>query len=384
MKGIRIDYFLPELKLGGSEKHVIQLASGLRQRGHDARIVSLFREGPLAGEAREMGIPFTCLNLSYHWGVETFRGIWDWIHSHPTDILHTYLFGFHLFAGLPARMSKIPVTLSSRRDVDLVQKRRHLWLENLGNLFVDHVICCSRAVEVWVLDRERIRSEKVSTIYNGVDLGFFKGSADGLRIRREFGIPKHAPVVGTVANFSPKKAYADLLEGIELILEKNPAVWFLLVGRGPLECEIKEKAQSLPRSQQVIFTGSRSDIPDLMSAMDLFVFVSLWEGLPNVLLEAMAMGRPVISTAVGGVPELIEEGKEGILIPPRNLQTFSRAVFELLGDYKRAQAMGLQAQEKIRREFGMERMVSEYENLYLSLLSKSGEASETLPASISS
>lgn len=372
MKRIRIVYLLPELKWGGSEKHAIQLASGLRERGHDARIVCLFREGPLGDEAREKGIPFTCLNLPYRWGIRTLLGIQDWIRSHPVDVLHTYLFGFHLFAGLPARLLKIPVLLSSRREIPHWQKGRHRWLEKVGNLFVDQIVCVSKAVEKWALEKEGIPPEKVLTIYNGVDVNRFNPARIQSFVRREFQIPSGTPLIGTVANMATEKGYPDLLEAAQLILQKSPEARFLFVGFGPREGEIRERAQKIAGHEQIIFTGARTDIPNLIGAMDVFVLASVIEGFPNVLLEALAMAKPVVATEVGGIPELIESGRNGILVPPRDGRALAEAVLSLFKNPEGARAMGRRGMEKIRKSFTLERMFDQYEALYLSLLQSKG------------
>lgn len=360
------------MRLGGSERHVLQLAAGLRQRGHHAGIACLFQEGLLAPEIRKEGIPFACLNASGSWGVQTLGRILDWIRANPMDILHTYLFGFHFFAGFPARWAKVPVILSSRREIANWQKRRHAWLENLGNLFVDRVVSCSKAVETRVLTKEKISPQKVTTIYNGIDLGKFHSLGQSVRIRESFQIPRDAPLVGTVANMAIEKGYPYLLEASERVLRANPRVWFLFVGFGPLEKEMKEKARKIPKGGQIVFAGARRDIPDLMEVMDLFVLASVIEGFPNVLLEAAAMAKPVIATQVGGIPELIESGRNGLLVPPRNGTALSDAILSLLGDRARAAHLGRLAQEKIKRDFQLERMVNQYEELYLSLLKEKG------------
>lgn len=365
---VKIGYLLPELKWGGSEKHVVQLASGLRERDYEARIICVFREGPLASEAREKGVPFDCLNLPYRWGIGTLLGIRDWIHSHPLDVLHTYLFGFHFFAGLPARLLKVPVVLSSRREISHWQRGRHRWLERAGNLFVDRVVSCSQAVEKWVLEKEKMASGKILTIYNGIDGDRFDPARIQSSIRQEFRIPSGTPLIGTVANLAAEKGYPYLLEAAQLILKKLPEARFLFVGFGPLEREIKEKAKKVAGPEQIIFTGARMDIPELIAAMDVFVLSSVIEGFPNVLLEALAMAKPVVATQVGGIPELIESGRNGILVPPKDGRALAEAVLSLLKDPQGAQAMGQRGGEEVRNRFTLERMLDEYEALYLSLL----------------
>lgn len=368
---LKIRFLLPSLNLGGSEKHVIRLASGLREKGHDVGIATLFREGFLLDEVLKEGIPFECLKIKSGWLLSPFH-IFEWLQKERPDVLHTYLFGFHFFAGLAARLAGIPLVLSSRRDVEYGQRKRDLFIESLGNLFVDRVICCAKAAQRRASEKEFwLSPEKLNTIYNGVDLERFKITHPE-KIRKEFDIPDNVPVIGTVGNLSHKKGTPFLLDAMGLIIPAHPHARFLLVGAGPLEKEMKEKAIHLAPRGQIIFTGPRSDIPDLMSAMDIFVLASLFEGLPNVLLEAMTLGKPVIATQVGGIPELIESRGDGILVPPQNPQELARAVLTLLEDPSRAKAMGERGQEKIKTHFLLGRMVDQYDHLYYSLARAKG------------
>ncbi len=355
------------MRLGGAEKHVISLASGLRERGYATGIACIFQEGRLAEEVRREQIPFECLGIQGRWGAKTLFEIGRWIRSRPIDILHTYLFGFHFFAGFPARFSGVPLILSSRREVPQWQKKRHRWIENLGNFFVDRVICCSEAVRQWTLEKENMPAEKVLTIYNGVNIHQFSLPAGAPEIRREFGIPTDAPLVGTVANFSGEKGYPYLAEAAGEVLKENRNARFLFVGTGPLEKSIKEQVRKIPGQERIIFTGARSDVADLIDAMDVFVLSSVIEGFPNVLLEALALSKPLVATEVGGVPELIHSGEDGVLVPSRDGHALARAILSLLQNPEKARALGLQGREEIRKKFTRERMIDEYEALYLSL-----------------
>ncbi len=370
-KKLKICYMLPTINVGGAERHVIGLAAGLRQRNFDAQIVSIFHEGALAGEIKKNGIPFSCLNAPRGWGLGALLAIYRRLSQNPVDILHTYLFGFHGVAGFPARLLKIPVLISSRREIAEWRKARHEWIENLGNCFVDKVVCCSQAVREWTLDHERISAQKTLTIYNGIDQKRFE-SGDGLKIRREFNIPDEASVIGTVANFAPEKGYPYLLEMTSQVLEAYPQAWFLIVGSGPLEEEIKQKAKGLPHSNRILFAGSRPDVPDLISAMNVFVLASVREGFPNVLLEAMGLGKPVVATRVGGIPELIDAGRNGILVPPRDAQALAKAVIHGLKDPLNASRLGNEARRTIRENFSLDRMVNQYETFYRSLIKTKG------------
>lgn len=367
------------MKLGGAEKHVIRLAAGLRQKGHDAGIVCVFKEGALADEVRRGGIPFDCLGANYKWGLRTFSGIFDWLRRNPADVLHTYLFGFDFYGVLPARLLKMPAIVSSRREIAHWQKKRHLFLGKLGNLFVDRIACCSEAAKQWVIEKEKVSEGKTVTIYNGVDLGRFSGGTptpgpDNAALRKKLGIPPDAVLAGTVANFSFEKGYPYLLDAVSHILEKRPEVWFLFVGGGPLSEEMKDKARSLRRKGQVIFPGFQADIPALLGIMDVFVLASVIEGFPNVILEAMAMGKPVVATRTGGIPELIRSGYDGILVPPKDGKHLADAILSCLDDPAMAKSLGENARKKIAGNFSMDRMVDGYEQFYRSILKEKGKA----------
>lgn len=352
--------------------HVILLALRLKERGFRVQIACLFEEGILAGQARQEGIPFECLHAKKEWSLPTVFRIHRWLRTKEIDILHTYFFSFHFFAGLAAWQIGIPVILSSRREIPDWQKKRHRWIENLGNLFVDRVICCSHAVEERTLAREWIAPEKVLTIHNGVDFGRYARPLDGTVIRREFNLPASVPLIGTVANFSEEKGYPFLLEAARVVLAKHSQVRFLFVGFGPLADEIRARAEEIPGHERIIFAGARSDIAELLAAMDIFVLASIREGFPNVLLEAMAACKPVVATKVGGIPELVDSGRDGFLVPPQNGEALAKAVLALVQDPERARRFGREARIKIERGFSLERMVDEYESLYLSLWPRGG------------
>ncbi|HNV87316.1 MAG TPA: glycosyltransferase [Candidatus Omnitrophota bacterium] len=375
---MKICYLLPKMGIGGAERHVLSLAAGLRARGHDAGIACVFEEGRLEDEIRSKGIPLENLNLPARWDLATLFKIWKWLRAKQIDVLHTYLFGLDFFGVFPARLLKIPVIISSRREIALWQKRRHLMMVQLGNFFVDHVVCCSQAVREWVLKKEKISGKRASVIRNGVDFNRFRNSSRPDcrdKIRQEFGIPAKSFLIGTVANFSIEKGYPYLIDAAAIVLKKRPDARFLFIGGGPLLGEMKQKAEAVSPEGGIIFTGYRSDIPDLIAAMDVFVLASLIEGFPNALLEAMAMGTPVVATETGGIPELVRSGVDGVLVPPKNGERLAETVLTCLNDQQMAQKLGENARNKITNDFSLKRMLDQYEEFYQSLLSQCSKIS---------
>ncbi len=373
-----VTYILPQMDIGGSEAHGVRLAEGLRRRGHDARILCVFEEGRLAPWIREKKIPLEALHAK-RWGPGVMRKIRQNLEAQPADIVHTYLFGLHFFAGMAARRAKVKAVVSSRRDVELSQPAKVLWLEKCGNFFADRVVACSEAVRQWALPRENLKQEKIVTIYNGVDLAEFVPGRGREEIRREFGIPAGACIIGTVANFSAKKGYPYLIEAAAKILEARPDCFFLFVGGGPLEGAMRAKAAALTGGKNVLFASSRRDVARLLAAMDVFAFASLWEGLPNVVLEAMAMALPVVSTPAGGVPEVITDGENGRMVPFRDPQAMARVILELLDQPEKSAALGRAARKKIEEEFTLERMIDQYEKFYAGILNRKHQTKMSAP-----
>ncbi len=370
---MRILFILPELKIGGAENQFIRLAEGLRQRGHDARILCAFVEGRYASWAREKKIPLQVLGAS-GWGPSLMNQLAQVFSDTAFDVVHTCVFSLHVFVGVPARKAGVPVILSSRRGLELEQPLKLLWLEKAGNLFVDHVIANADAVREHFKKREHLSCSKISTIHNGIDLSEFQTGTGRQAIRREFNIPQDAPVVGTIANFSEYKGYPYLLEAANLVLKEMPAGRFLLVGDGPLLEKMKEIARKLEHGSRIIFAGSRRDSASFLDAFDVFIFSSLSEGLPNVVMEAMAMQKPIVSTPAGGIPELLEHNATGLLVPFRDSKSMAEALLTLFKDPEKARRLGSAARAKVGTEFTVERLVKSHECAYQTLLRKKGKS----------
>jgi glycosyltransferase involved in cell wall biosynthesis len=194
------------------------------------------------------------------------------------------------------------------------------------------------------------------------------GPAARVSAREGLDLPPTQPVVGTVANFTPKKDHAGLLEALGTVREVVPDVLWLMIGSGPLEAELRRKATSLGLDANVRFLGSRDDVLDLLPALDLFVLGSRFEGLPISLLEAMASEVPVVVTTVGGIPEAVTDGVEGRLVPPVDPQVLAVAVTDLLHDPARRATMGTAAATRVRADFSIARAVHRTEELYDQLL----------------
>jgi glycosyltransferase involved in cell wall biosynthesis len=208
----------------------------------------------------------------------------------------------------------------------------------------------------------------VETLYHGIDPSAVDLWTRRDGVREELGIAPGAPIVGTVANFKAHKRLDRLLLAAVRVRRELPDVRFVIVGTGQLEPQIRREAGSMGLDDSVIFTGFREDAPRLASVFDVFALSSDHEGLPISLIEAMALGRPVVATRVGGIPEVIKDGLQGYLVAAEDVEGFGRRVIQLLEDPALRSAMG--AEGRIRAQaFDIRRAVARMEQIYEELLS---------------
>jgi glycosyltransferase involved in cell wall biosynthesis len=189
--------------------------------------------------------------------------------------------------------------------------------------------------------------------------------------RKQLGLSPDWPVVGSVGRFEPVKGYDTLLEAAALLRTRQPKVQFLLAGEGKEESRLKRLAKELRVEDRVFFLGWQQEIPEILSALDLFVLPSRNEGMGRALVQAMAMGKPIVATRVGGVPEVLGEGEAGLLVPPDDPVQLSQAIEQLLTDRELARKLG-EGGKRRAPAYSAERMVAEIESLYETLLLKKG------------
>src|SRR5712692_3676234 len=207
--------------------------------------------------------------------------------------------------------------------------------------------------------------EKFVTIHSGIDLAYFRSvHVDPAVKRKELGLPPDGAIVGTVGRLVPIKGLEWLLKAAPRVLAEFPQACFVIIGEGPLLGELKELTSRLGIGLRVMFLGAREDVPECLATLDLFVLPSLNEGMGRVLLEAMAVGCPVVATRVGGIPDIVADGTNGLLVPPRDERARGEAILTLLRDRSRRAAYGEAARRHVDGRFDIETMVRNIERLY--------------------
>jgi glycosyltransferase involved in cell wall biosynthesis len=277
-----------------------------------------------------------------------------------------------LAAVIAARMNKIPVILmtvnniaADRRFPQFAEKILDRWVERSS----DRIITASEASKESLCRKRGFSWNKLHNIYYGIDLDGLYGPKHDQRIRKEFHLDKSFQLVGMVGSFEKRKGHQYLFNAIPSIIQKVKNVRFVIIGGGENQENIIHLARELGIESHLVFTGYRTDVLSFMSIFDIFVLPSTsFESLPFVILEAMAMGRPVVATKVAGIPEEIVDGVNGLLVPPKDSGSLAKAIAVLLRDRVRAQKMGQMGKKRFKEMFTIDRMIKETLSLYVGIL----------------
>lgn len=375
----RVLFVTINMELGGTERQLCALAAGLDRRRFAPRVCCLRGGGPLADTLAAAGVPLTVLaprargragrTRPFRVFLPQILSLSKLMRRERIAIVHGLLPAALVTAGFAARRARVPVLVTGRRGLGRYKEGRPLlrFLENLVNRWADAVVPNSEAVLRDVLARERILPERLRVIYNGVRIPDASPRAG----RREIlGAEIRGPVVCLVANLFPYKGHLDFLDAAGEVLRKVPETRFVLVGDGRIRPEIERRASEPDLRGRAILLGSRPDSGEIMACADVLALASHQEGFPNVVLEAMARAKPVVATRVGGVPEAVEEGITGLLVPPRDPPAMAAALVRLIGNPGEAAEMGRRGLARVRELFSIDRMVRAHEGLYGELLER--------------
>jgi glycosyltransferase involved in cell wall biosynthesis len=373
-----------QMEAAGAQKAMLQLARGLQARGDYVIVATMYDKGGVVPHFEERyGLTIRNLGMKQPGGnnpvskvVRACRGILSLLilmrREHP-DALQTYSHYSNILGPILGFVAGIPVRVSSQRmslpDAPKWLLKLDRWVAN--SRMVHKMTAVSEKTRRFCIKREGIRSDKTVTIPNGINLEEFDGLAAASsrkEIRRELGLATNVPIVTIVARLHVQKGHKYLFESIPFILKKAPTAHFVLVGDGALRAHLEADVAGRGLNESVRFLGVRSDVPALLRASDCFVLPSLWEGMPNCVLEAMAAKIPVIATAVDGIVEVVEDGISGLLVPPKDPQALGRCIVEILTDSALAQSLGQAGRRRVETAFSLERMIDGFSALYDEIL----------------
>ena len=358
---IRVLQVLATLRRAGAERVAVSLACGLDRDSFQSEVVSLFDAFPQGFEPVLKAAYVRTHHLGKRPGLDLrmFPRLTAVMRSFRPAIVHTH--SYVLRYALPARLLSGggPVVHTVHNLASREAGRSGTWIHRLAIRAGVHSVAVSREVAQSFADLYGCPPEV--TIPNGIDLERFRPAAQSWRFSNGFA-PTDRLLV-SVARLDPQKNPLGLIDAFAAALADDPRWQLLLVGDGSLRRQAESHARALPIGQRIHFLGVRGDIDALLPECDLFALASHWEGMPMAVIEAMAAGLPVVATAAGGVPELVDHEATGLLVPPGDTRALAEALALLARDSARRQQFGRAARERAR-SFGLDRMIAAYAQLF--------------------
>lgn len=359
-------HLIPDLDIGGAQRMVLTLVKELDKEKYNVKVCYWLGEGELKDEIEKAGIEVIDLKVKNGSLLGVIFKLIKLIKKNKIKLIHTHLFDADLCGFLATRWAKVPIMVITIQSIFFLKKKKHALRYKIMSLFVDRFLPVSDSLAQHFISWARINPNKVTTVHNGIDLSEFNRPKDTNRLnelRKSLGIPVATPVLGTVARLEPRKGHRYLLEAVAQINKDYPNLRVLLVGDGELKSDLRNLAKELNISSNVIFAGFQKNIPKILSLLDLFLLPSIEEGLSFAILEAMALGLPVIATNVGGTPELVQNGETGLLVPAKSSSALASAIARLLGDKEYATALG-EAGKRRAAQFSSRIMAEKIEEIY--------------------
>ncbi|MRH88262.1 glycosyltransferase [Nocardia sp. SYP-A9097] len=357
---IRVLYVVPDLRVGGAERHVTTLLPNLDRGRFEPSVICIGEPGELFADLTVAGVPARALHYTKRQAGPALRDLVRAMRELRPDVVITRGYNAEALGRIAAWRAGVPNSI--------------VWVHNYGDVeprgrfrtVVDRVLDrrtsayfgVARAQIRYMADDLGYPESKIKVIYNGVDPSAFE-IADDRAAAADIGVGADDLVVGIIAALRPEKDHTTFLEAARIIAEKVPAAKFLIVGDGPMRGVIEDRIRASGLGDRVILAGNRPDIAALLRAMDVVVLSSYSvECFPMALLEAMAAARPAVCTAVGGVPEMIADGETGYLVPPRNPEELARRLIEVLSDAPARRRMGLAARDRVETKFTLKSSIA--------------------------
>ncbi len=351
---------------GGAEKTLVDLALRLDRSRFNVTVCATRTAGNYQSLLDDAGVRTIVLERNSR--VESYKmlRLLRLMRTQPVHVLHTHLFGANTWGRVLGKMAGVPVIIAHEHWSS--RSSREVKIDRMLYRMTDRILVPSEASKRLIMEMEDIPAGYLDVVYNGVDISLFSPDAtDAAQARQELGIGQDDIVVGTLGRLSADKGgQDDLLWAVNEARKSHPAIRLLVVGDGPLRPGLEKMASELGMMDTgtALFAGTRTDVARMLSAMDVFVLPSLKEALPIAVLEAMAMCLPVVTTRVGGVPEIAQDGTTALLVPPGDRSALKYALLRLLDDQGLRGRLGCAGQAHVHDHFTMDKMVKHVEQIY--------------------
>jgi L-malate glycosyltransferase len=348
------------LEIGGMEQVVADLVKHVNQERFNTVVACLKSLGPIAAELADCGIRVVQVQrMTSLWSFVYPRNLIAMMQNYSLDVVHVHSGCWHK-AALAARLCGIDNVIYTEHGRFFPDSKTLMFLDRLYSPLTKHVVAVSDYLSDYMSSVVHVPKRKISVILNGVDVERF-------RIARCTPFKSDGLHIGIIARLVPVKDITTLIRAMAIVHNHDPTLVLFIIGDGPERSDLESLVNKLGLSSIITFRGYLRDIPEVLKDIDIFALSSLSEGTSITLLEAMASGKPVVATNVGGNPAIIEEGINGFLVPPREPEDLARALLKLAADSAMRQSMAEANINKITKHYSVEAMTCHYENLYQGL-----------------
>ena len=364
MKRVGLLHLITALEPAGAENLLVSIARKLDKTRFRLVVGYIYGQGTLAGEIRKTGAKV--VDLSRRGKVDPFLIVKMFllIRKERIRIVHTHLVHASMAGRIAAKLAGVNYIVTTRHYA-YYHKRRGLakWLERKTGVFNDSFIAISDAVKRYLVRSEKYRPGRIQVLYNAVDLELF----DPVHRRSD-----SRPLIGSVGRLHPSKGYDTLLSSMPDVLKAFPAARLMIAGGGKERGRLEEICSQLDISDKVIFLGRRTpaEVRGFLKQINLFALASNWEGFGLAVVEAMASGLPVVTTQVGGLTEIVEDGRTGFLVPPGESGLLAEKIILLLKNPSLSLQMGREGRKRVETLFSLDTMMAKLETMYRDLLNQ--------------
>jgi glycosyltransferase involved in cell wall biosynthesis len=397
MGKVKVVHIITRLDKGGSAENTLLTTMGLDKNKYEVVLIKgLSLESEMSAEERTsldeglkqaelkgvklITVPSLIRRINPMLDLQALFRLYRIFLQKKPAIIHTHTSKAGILGRWASFFARVPIVVHTPHGHIFygyhgkIKTKLFILIEKLTAMITDMIITLTKREKDDHIQFDISKSHKFAVIHSGVNLeDFSKNFVNSDELKRDLGIPITDSIVGTVGRLVEIKGHRYLLDAARLVLNKLPNVTFLLIGDGHLMTELINHASALGIKNKVIFGGWRGDVAQLINAFDIFVLPSLNEGMGRVLVEAMAMGKPIVASDIGGIPDLVKDGTNGILFPPRDVHAMAEAIMKLLLDRELARKMGKEG-ERTSLNYDTGVMVKNIERLYEDVLRGKGQA----------
>ena len=354
--------------IGGAEQMIIDLAALINPDKFKS-YVSVLKEGEFLSELRRREVKFLWLKESTRvYDYKFLKNIIQLIRQNRINLIHSHTWGTDFYGYWASNISGVPMICTIHDRYYIFEK----WTRRLSyRFFINHIkkiVAVSKDIKGLLLDELKISSQKVRLIYNGIDTLKFENIKNLEMIRKELNLSQDDLILGNVGNLREVKDHPTLITAFSKISPLFPQSKLLIVGEGRLRPNLEKLCEEFGLEDRVLFLSHRRDVPSILNLLDIFILPSRSEGCSLSILEAMAAGKAVVATNVGGNPELVLNGQTGLLVPPSQPDKLAEKMIFLLKNEELRKKMGGEGKKRVKERFSRESMIKNYEELYSQIL----------------